>query len=226
MKKKKLKRLLLGMFVLMLFFLLIFYDSKNGQSPFEKIEDELTLALSDEEQTPEPEYSEVIQLDVPLENQLAEELAYVPLYEDYYHHGDPREGFVGNIYDGDSAMGVDVEPITDVAERIVKEQSEVVSGRDKSFDEIVKVLQSGKPVWMIATLELQVPTDADFFQWNTQNGEILVTALIHSVVITGIDGETMYVNDPYGHKDREVSKEDLAAIYEKMGQQYLYLEEI
>lgn len=119
MKKKKLKRLLLGMFVLMLFFLLIFYDSKNGQSPFEKIEDELTLALSDEEQTPEPEYSEVIQLDVPLENQfdevalgngcevtalsmllnfygfdtnknqLAEELAYVPLYEDYYHHGDP-----------------------------------------------------------------------------------------------------------------------------------------
>jgi uncharacterized protein YvpB len=53
-----------------------------------------------------------------------------------------------------------------------------------------------------------------------------VTALIHSVVITGIDGDTMYVNDPYGHKDREVSKEDLAAIYEKMGQQYLYLEEI
>ena len=66
-------------------------------------------------------------------------------------------------------MGVDVEPITDVAERIVKEQYEVVSGRDKSFDEIVKVLQSGKPVWMIATLELQVPTDADFFQWNTKN---------------------------------------------------------
>lgn len=256
MKKKKLKRLLLGMFVLMLFFLLIFYDSKNGQSPFEKIEDELTLALSDEEQTPEPEYSDVIQLDVPLENQfdevtlgngcevtalsmllnfygfdtnknqLAEELVYVPLYEDYNHHGDPREGFVGNIYGGDSAMGVDVEPITDVAESIVKEQYEVVSGRDKSFDEIVKVLQSGKPVWMIATLELQVPTDADFFQWNTQNGEILVTALIHSVVITGIDGDTMYVNDPYGHKDREVSKEDLVAIYEKMGQQYLYLEEI
>ncbi len=80
----------------------------------------------------------------------------------------------------------------------------------KSFDEIVKVLQSGKPVWMIATLELQVPTDADFFQWNTQNGEILVTALIHSVVITGIDGDTMYVNDPYGHKDREVKQRRLS----------------
>lgn len=46
MKKIKLKRLLLSMFVLMLFFLLIFYDSKNGRSPFEVIEDELTLALS------------------------------------------------------------------------------------------------------------------------------------------------------------------------------------
>ena len=39
---------------------------------------------------------------------------------------------------------------------------QVVSGRDKSFDEIIEVLEQGTPIWMIATLELQVPTNADF----------------------------------------------------------------
>lgn len=52
---------------------------------------------------------------------------------------------------------------------------------------------------------------------------IYETTLIHSVVITGIDGDKMYVNDPYGYKDREVSRDDLQEIYEQMDQQYLYL---
>lgn len=200
------------------------------------------------------ELAEAIRLDVPLENQfdevalgngcevtalsmllnyyaidtdkntLASILNYVPVYEEGSYRGDPREGFVGNIYGGDAAMGVDVEPIAEVAKQVVPEDVQVVSGRDRSFSELLTVLASGTPIWMIATLELQVPTNDDFFRWETQNGPIYVTALIHSVVITGIDEETMYVNDPYGYKDRAVSKTDLAEIYEKMGQQYLYLQ--
>lgn len=199
---------------------------------------------------------QAIQLDVPLENQfdelalgngcevtslsmllnyydygtdknsLAELLDYVPLYVDDYYHGNPKDGFVGNIYGGDEAMGVDVEPIAKVAAQIVDDSDyEVVSGRDKSFTEIIDVLTTGAPIWIIATLDLEVPTADDFVTWDTTSGEISVTPLIHSVVITGIDGDTVYVNDPYGYKDREVSIEDLAAIYESMGQQYLYLQE-
>lgn len=55
-------------------------------------------------------------------NQLAELLDYVPLYEDETHRGDPREGFVGNIYGGDEAMGVWVEPIAKVAKKSLKKK--------------------------------------------------------------------------------------------------------
>lgn len=157
-------------------------------------------------------------------NALAERIHYVPVHEDATYRGDPREGFVGNIYGGDAAMGVDVEPIAEVAAQVVPEGMQIISGRDKSFDEIITVLETGTPIWMIATLELQVPTNNDFFTWETRNGQIFVTVLIHSVIITGIEGDTMYVNDPYGYKDRSVSKTDLATIYQKMGQQYLYLQ--
>lgn len=156
-------------------------------------------------------------------NELAAKLDYVPVYADETHRGDPREGFVGNIYGGDGAMGVAVEPIAKVASQMVGASYQVVSGRGKSFDEIIEVLEQGTPIWMIATLELQVPTNADFFEWPTQSGMIYETTLIHSVVITGIDGDKMYVNDPYGYKDREVSRDDLQEIYEQMDQQYLYL---
>lgn len=154
-------------------------------------------------------------------NQLAELLDYVPLYEDETHRGDPREGFVGNIYGGDEAMGVWVEPIAKVAKKIVKE--EVKSGSEESFQEITERVRKGTPVWILATVELEVPTEDDFWYWQTTSGRIEVTPLIHSVVITGINQETMYVNDPYRHKNRKIAKSDLEKIYESMGSQSLYL---
>lgn len=56
-----------------------------------------------------------------------------------------------------------------------------------------------------------------------RRGEIKVTPLVHSVVLTGIERETIFVNDPYGHKDRSVSLESLELIYTKMGEQYLFV---
>lgn len=72
-------------------------------------------------------------------------------------------------------------------------------------------------------MELEVPTEDDFWYWQTTSGRIEVTPLIHSVVITGINQETMYVNDPYRHKNRKIAKSDLEKIYESMGSQSLYL---
>lgn len=154
---------------------------------------------------------------------LIELLAFQPLYIDHDHHGDPRLGFVGNIYEGYGAMGDDVEPIAEVASQIFPNKHHVIRGREKPFDQLLDVLRSGTPIWIIATLELQIPTENDFISWYTKSGEIKVTPLVHSVVLTGIEGETIFVNDPYGHKDRSVSLESLELFYSKMGEQYLFV---
>jgi uncharacterized protein YvpB len=253
MKKKSIRLLLGLLACSFCFFWLFYDKAGESPYVKKKEIADVQLATTISEQKLVAEKDPVIQLDVPLENQfdeeylgngcevtalsmllnfygfetnkneLAAELDYVPVYVDGTHRGDPREGFVGDIYGGDGAMGVAVEPIAKVASQVIGTSYQVVSGRDKSFEDIIEVLEQGTPIWMIATLELQVPTNADFFEWPTQSGMIYETALIHSVVITGIDGDKMYVNDPYGYKDREVSREDLQEIYEQMGQQYLYL---
>ena len=62
--------------------------------------------------------------------------------------------------------------------------------------------------------------------WNTDQGEMYVTPLIHAAVITGFDREKeiVYVNDPNGYKNRAIAWSDLKEIYEQMDQQSLYLE--
>ena len=60
-------------------------------------------------------------------NQLAALLDYVPVYVTEQLHGNPHDGFVGNIYGGLDAMGVAVEPIAAVAEEIVGQDYQVMS---------------------------------------------------------------------------------------------------
>lgn len=160
-------------------------------------------------------------------NQLAEKLDYVPLYIDADEeiYGDPREGFVGDITGGFDAMGVAVEPIAKVAQGIVHEDYQVHS-EAQSFQSIVEIVEAGIPVWVIVTVDFQVPTAEDFMRWETQNGPVQVTALCHAAVITGVDDTYVYVNDPFGEKNRPVLKEDFINIYEQMGSQSLYLSEL
>ena len=94
------------------------------------------------------------------------------------------------------------------------------------FDKLIDVVASGKPVWIVATVDFQVPKDDDWLLWETDQGSMYVTPLIHSAVITGFDREKeiVYVNDPYGYQNREVDWSDLEDIYKESDQQSLYLE--
>lgn len=161
-------------------------------------------------------------------NELADELDYQPLYTESGNYGDPHLGFVGDITGGDEAMGVAVEPIAKLAKSVVGDDYRVVSSSKTSFDKIIDVVGSGKPVWILATVEFQVPTDNDFMLWETDQGSMYVTPLIHSAVITGFDREkeVVYVNDPYGYQNREVPWDDLKEIYDQTDKQSLYLEKI
>jgi len=160
-------------------------------------------------------------------NELVELLDFVPLFEDAGKriHGNPHDGFVGNIYEGYEAMGVAVEPIAKVANEVVQDNQKVVANNDTSFDDLVRIFQTGTPVWVITTVDFQVPTEDDFRTWQTTSGEIEVSPLCHAVVITGVDEENVYVNDPYGYKNRVVDRTDFEEIYQLMGSESLYLED-
>ena len=159
-------------------------------------------------------------------NQLADLLNYVPLYEneELAIHGNPHEGFVGNIYEGYDAMGAAVEPIAEVAEQIITGDHSIVASRETPFSMLEQLVQQGVPVWVVTTVDFQVPTEEDFRIWQTTAGEVEISPLCHAVIITGMDQEYIYVNDPYGYKNRIVNREDFETIYATMGSQSLYLQ--
>lgn len=160
-------------------------------------------------------------------NDLAEMLDYVPVYEDEANElrGNPHEGFVGNIYGGLDAMGVAVEPIETVAKEIVQKQHTVVASNETALDQLEQIIEAGTPVWVITTVDFAVPSAADLQTWQTTSGEVTVSPLCHAVVITGVNQDYVYVNDPYGYKNRVVDRGQFETIFERMGSQSLYLSE-
>ncbi|REC32923.1 family C39 peptidase [Enterococcus pseudoavium] len=158
-------------------------------------------------------------------NELAELLNYVPVYENETEgiRGNPHEGFVGNIYEGLDAMGVAVEPIAEVAEKVIDDSHEVVASTTTSFDDLAQIVNEGEPVWVVTTVDFEVPTTEDFKIWQTNDGEVTVSPLCHAVVITGVDQAKVYVNDPHGYKNESVDRERFEKIYKAMGSQSLYL---
>ena len=61
--------------------------------------------------------------------------------------------------------------------------------------------------------------------WKTKQGNVNVTPSSHACVITGYDKKkrVVYVNDPYGVKNRAVSWNNIEASYNQQGRQALYI---
>ena len=156
-------------------------------------------------------------------NKLAEKLTYVPVWVNDTLHGDPQDGFVGNINGGLEAMGVGVEPVAQVAQQVVQSDVAVHASRNLDFAEIESLVKQGTPVWVETTTDFRLPAKGEIKTWQTQHGTINVVTLCHAVVITGISQDWVYVNDPYGHKDRQVEKARFIKTYQIMGSQSLYL---
>lgn len=71
-------------------------------------------------------------------NQLAEQLDYVPVFNADGTHGDPNEGFVGDISGGDWAMVVYVPPVASLAQQIVQTDYHTFPKTDAQLDDIKK----------------------------------------------------------------------------------------
>lgn len=151
-------------------------------------------------------------------NTLADKINKVPLTYSSGLKGDPNEGFAGDMENG-PGLGVYHEPIDKLAKEYAGNKVYDLTGKDISL--VYRQLEKGRPVWVITTTSFK-PVD-NMQTWNTPNGKIDVTFSMHSVAVTGYDHDYVYVNDPYGYKNRKTDRSDFEKAWKQMGSQAIVI---
>lgn len=188
-------------------------------------------------------------LDVPIENQMPElpngcEVTSLAMLLHYYgvkvnktelstkikhvssysdngkYRGNPHQGFVGYMSIKNAGWCVYNEPLFDLAKKYSPRASNA-SGSD--FIHLLKLVSQGHPVLIITTLDFAPVSDMQ--TWKTKQGQVSITPSSHACVITGFNKEKqiVYVNDPYGIKNKAVSWKNIEASYNQQGKQAIYL---
>jgi uncharacterized protein YvpB len=152
-------------------------------------------------------------------NELAEKIKKVPFTYPNGLKGNPNEGFVGEM-NGEEGFAVYNGPIRDLARTYAGDN--VVNLTNSPFTDLLKRVERGEPVWVITT-KSNAPV-SEFEKWPTPQGIIDITHNEHSVVITGYDQTSIYVNDPYGYKNRQVDRNIFENAWVQMGRQAIVIE--
>lgn len=153
-------------------------------------------------------------------NGLAAKLPVVPIHYENGLHGNPNEGFLGDVTGADYGFCVYHGPIAALAsEYIAPGRVEDISGHD--FDFVIAALDKGYPVWVVTTTTF-LP-DAELEVWQTPAGPVNISYIMHSVVVVGYDFDSLYINNPYGQKDQKVDRQNFILAWEQMGKQALYI---
>ncbi|MCY8513257.1 C39 family peptidase [Bacillus atrophaeus] len=152
-------------------------------------------------------------------NTLAENIPTVPLTYSNGLKGDPNEGFVGDMENG-PGLGVYHEPIYKLAKKYAG--SDVTDLTGQNIKAVYRELEQGRPVWVITTSKF-APVD-NIETWKTSNGNVDITYSVHSVAVTGYDEDYVYVNDPYGHKNRKTDRKNFEKAWKQMGSQAIAIE--
>lgn len=151
-------------------------------------------------------------------NELAQNIKTVPMNYTNGLKGNPSVGFVGDIEDG-PGYAVYNGPIYELAKQYAGDR--VVNLTNSPFTDIQIAVSNGQPVWVITTASFEPVSD--LIKWQTPQGSLDITFSEHSVVITGYDNNYIYMNDPYGVKDRKVSRENFEKAWVQMGSQAIYI---
>ncbi|KYD06362.1 C39 family peptidase [Bacillus atrophaeus] len=152
-------------------------------------------------------------------NALAENIPTVPLTYSSGLKGDPNEGFVGDMENG-PGLGVYHEPIYKLAKKYAGSDVKDLTGQN--IKAVYRELEQGRPVWVITTSKF-APVD-NIETWKTSNGNVDITYSVHSVAVTGYDEDYVYVNDPYGHKNRKTDRKNFEKAWKQMGSQAIAIE--
>jgi uncharacterized protein YvpB len=135
------------------------------------------------------------------------------------NHGDPNEGFVGDIYSfSNSGYGVYHIPIFQLANKYLPNQAVDLTG--KGIEEVYQMIDAGAPVWIITNSTFAPLDDSEFETWQTNSGTVRITYREHSVVVVGHDEESVYVNDPLADEGyQQVPRDAFEKAWTQMGSQ-------
>ncbi|KLT15387.1 hydrolase [Neobacillus vireti] len=151
-------------------------------------------------------------------NELADKIKTVPLTYSNGKKGNPNAGFVGDMAHG-PGLGVYNGPVLELAKKYVGDKA--VNLTNKPFDDLLNEVGQGLPVWIITTSSFS-PVSV-FQTWDTPQGKIDITFSEHSVAITGYDENYIYINDPYGEKNKKINKDSFIKAWEQMGKQAIVI---
>ncbi|MES5952196.1 S-layer homology domain-containing protein [Bacillus fungorum] len=131
--------------------------------------------------------------------------------------GDPDVGFVGDVTGNTPGYSINPEPLKRLLDKYARGTN--LTGNDLSVLE--DYVRNGKPVVTWVTVALNNPRPIT--TWKTLDGKTISARMnTHAVVLTGVDDNYVYYNDPfYGTKNVKVSKSHFASIYNQMGKKAL-----
>ena len=131
--------------------------------------------------------------------------------------GDPTQGFVGRPPGGGPAGGFGVfeQPVMELASR----WAEPVNLTEKPAEAIYRRLQRGHAVMTWIGL-----SDGPYETWQTPEGrEVTVNFGEHTVVLTGIKGDQLFVNDPLDGLTKTWTKAEFEAKWALLGRRAISL---
>lgn len=153
--------------------------------------------------------------------ELSSNIKHVSSFIGNDYRGNPHIGFVGYMSIKNAGWCVYNESLYDVAKKYTK-RIRNYTGND--FVRVLKLVSKGHPVMIITTLKFDRVNNMQ--TWSTKQGKVNVTPSSHACVITGYNKKKgiVYVNDPYGVKNKKVSLKKIEASYNQQGKQALYIE--
>ncbi|TGA97819.1 hypothetical protein E4665_10500 [Sporolactobacillus shoreae] len=151
---------------------------------------------------------------------LADQMPKVPFSSGGYN-GNPNEGFVGNMYHGSKdnpGLAVYHRPVANLARQYLGNRVEDLTG--SSWSEIEKQIVAGRPVWVITSINFQPVPESQWVNWHTRQGNIRISFMEHSVLVTGYGQKFVYFNNPLSDEgNSRADKSDFISAWKQFGSQ-------
>lgn len=137
---------------------------------------------------------------------------------DITHWGDPEDGFVGDITGRTKGYAVYNKPMEQLMKSYLPDRTLNLTGQ--SFDDVLRQLQTGKPVVVWTTGDYKLPDRWE--SWKHGEEEIKTPLDLHAVVLVGYNATHVFINDPLtGKKAHPVPKQMFADSWIALGKQAL-----
>jgi len=132
--------------------------------------------------------------------------------------GNPKLGFVGDITGNKPGYSIDPVALLPVINEYLPDKALDLTGCD--YSKLESTLLSGRPIVVWVTSNFKDPSISQ--TWTSGTETINSYYSQHAVLITGIDEDNIYYNDPLtGVKNGKVDKSTFESVWSKMGKKAL-----